>query len=281
MDLDVDHGFIWSGDGGGAAHHQPADTQALRFPTILTLRKSPFDLPSIQALYNFWSQKTLFEDTAFTTPVSGDGSAVAGVRDLSGRGNHLTQATAGARPTFKQGQVDGLHVARFTTDDYLIGNGLAATFTGNDAPWTVFTVVQKASNVANDSLWCAGNSGDDNEYQHTRTNGTPNYVVFRAGGPGDTANGAGGTPDTSVHVIEEVFSGTTHTLMVDGSAVLDDIPLDVGEMTVDQFALGARFRTTVDLFLEGDLLHFSAFAGVLSPGRREDIRGELLSWIGA
>ena len=44
---------------------------------------------------------TMFQDEAGTTPVTADGQSVGQIRDKSGRGNHLTQATAGSRPIYR------------------------------------------------------------------------------------------------------------------------------------------------------------------------------------
>jgi hypothetical protein len=44
---------------------------------------------------------TLFQDSAGTTPVTAAGQPVGRMLDKSGRGNHLMQATAGARPTLQ------------------------------------------------------------------------------------------------------------------------------------------------------------------------------------
>ena len=43
---------------------------------------------------------TLFQDTAGTVPVTAAGQTVARINDKSGRGNHLTQATAASRPIY-------------------------------------------------------------------------------------------------------------------------------------------------------------------------------------
>jgi len=43
---------------------------------------------------------TLFQDTAGTQPVTAAGQSVARVNDKSGRGNHVTQATAASRPIY-------------------------------------------------------------------------------------------------------------------------------------------------------------------------------------
>jgi hypothetical protein len=47
---------------------------------------------------------SLFQDTAGTVPVTADGQTVALWRDVSGKGNHATQATSGSRPTYREGR---------------------------------------------------------------------------------------------------------------------------------------------------------------------------------
>ncbi len=44
---------------------------------------------------------TMFQDSAGTIPVTGDGQPVGKILDKSGRGNHATQATAASRPLYK------------------------------------------------------------------------------------------------------------------------------------------------------------------------------------
>lgn len=45
---------------------------------------------------------TMFQDDAGTTPVTATGQSVGRILDKSGRGNHATQSTSGARPTLQQ-----------------------------------------------------------------------------------------------------------------------------------------------------------------------------------
>jgi len=45
---------------------------------------------------------TLFQDAAGTTPVTAPGQPVGLIRDKSGRGNHLSQATSSAKPILRQ-----------------------------------------------------------------------------------------------------------------------------------------------------------------------------------
>ena len=53
------------------------------------------------AWYDPSDLSTLFQDAAGTTPVTTDSDPVGLMRDISGNGNDLTQATAGKRPLYK------------------------------------------------------------------------------------------------------------------------------------------------------------------------------------
>lgn len=60
---------------------------------------------------------TLFQDAAGTTPVAGDGDPVGLMLDKSGAGNHASQSTNAARPTFRESS--GLRWLEFDgSDDY-------------------------------------------------------------------------------------------------------------------------------------------------------------------
>lgn len=90
---------------------------------------------------------TLFQDTAGTTPVTTPGQSVALALDKSGRGNHATQATAGARPRYALLPSNGLRN---------LANGSASV--GDAAVWGVtftqsgVTVTKVASGFDIDGL---------------------------------------------------------------------------------------------------------------------------------
>ena len=71
----------------------------------------PTDLASLTAWWDFSDATTLYTD-AGSTLVSGDGDLIYQPNDKSGGGLHLTQATSGARPTYKTAIQNGLSVAR-------------------------------------------------------------------------------------------------------------------------------------------------------------------------
>ena len=54
-------------------------------------------------VYDVSDLSTLFQDSAGTTPVTTAGQPVGLMLDKSGNGNHATQATAAARPTYQTG----------------------------------------------------------------------------------------------------------------------------------------------------------------------------------
>jgi len=71
---------------------------------------------------------TLFQDAAGTIPVTGDGDFVGLMLDKSGNGNHASQSTTAAKPTYR---TDGtLHWLEADGIDDFIGTGLVP-FDGN------------------------------------------------------------------------------------------------------------------------------------------------------
>lgn len=96
---------------------------------------------------------TLFQDTAGTIPVTAVGQSVARINDKSGRGNHATQATAAARPTY---QVDASGRPFLLFDG--VDDGLATssiTFGTNSAQ--IVSGVRKLSDVAAGMVAESGN----------------------------------------------------------------------------------------------------------------------------
>lgn len=74
------------------------------------------------------STTTCFTDTAGTIPAT-VGDAVARINDLSGNGNHATQATAAARPILRQTAGGLYYLERDGVDDHLT---IPAIFTGTE-----------------------------------------------------------------------------------------------------------------------------------------------------
>lgn len=101
----------------------------LRSTARTTFSPAPRPLWTPQALFfggfGAWYDpsdlSTLFQDSAATTPVTADNQPVGCMRDKSGNGVHLLQATSGARPTWRAGGNGAAPYLSFDgTDDWLL-----------------------------------------------------------------------------------------------------------------------------------------------------------------
>jgi len=101
-------------------------------------RFDPRKLPGLQLWLR--ADAVVYQDAARTTRATLDGDPVGGWADQSGSSNHVSQATAGKRPTLKFAIQNGRAVVRNDgVDDLLVGT-LALT-----QPLTVFLAGSKPS----------------------------------------------------------------------------------------------------------------------------------------
>ena len=160
---------------------------------------------------------TMFQDSAGTTPVTAAGQTVARINDKSGRGNHLTQATAASRPQY-QIDANGLPYLLFDgTDDWFI----SPTITPGIDKAQVFAGVRKLSDAAVGMVVESSTTVDTND-------GTLNLFGRGAAGfecrskgtivsPASVAGAA--APRTDVLSVLGDISGDRTTLRVNGTQV--------------------------------------------------------------
>ena len=90
---------------------------------------------------DFSDKATLFTDAARTTLVAEDGDVIGGVQDLSGSGNHASQATTAKKAVYKESIVNSRSIARFDgADDFLTLATIGALLTAGAG--TVWAAVQ-------------------------------------------------------------------------------------------------------------------------------------------
>lgn len=158
------------------------------------------------AWYDFSDLSTLFQDSAGTTPVTANNDPVGRVLDKSGRGNHLTQATAGSRPLYK---TDG-------TRHWLEGDGvddwLQAQFTITQ-PWDRISAIQQISWTLNDRIFSGGTANSGTIYQNPAT---PTLSMFSGA---VAAAGSGATIGTDV-VLTERHNGASSRNAINNTAYL-------------------------------------------------------------
>lgn len=117
----------WSADGSTVA------TAALA---------SPDDIGGLVGWWDASDISTLFQDTAGTSVVTANGQTVARINDKSGTGTTITQATAGARPTYQTGVQNALAALSFDGGDYL-----SSTATFDNYPVTILGVARTNATI--------------------------------------------------------------------------------------------------------------------------------------
>ncbi|RWN51391.1 MAG: hypothetical protein EOS04_24265 [Mesorhizobium sp.] len=157
----------------------------------------------VGAWYDPSDLTTLFQDSAGTVPVTADGDPVGMMRDKSGNGNHLAQATTASKPAYKTS--GGRHwIEGDGVDDWL-----RAAFTITQ-PWERISAIRQISWTALDRIFGMV-SGDGRLIQRTAT---PTIGIFDGTGAID----AGTLPLSTNGVVTERHANTTSRLAINDGA---------------------------------------------------------------
>lgn len=107
----------------------------------------PFDPTSLTDLVAWYNAADL-------SSISLSGSEVTQWNDSSGNGHHATQGTSVRRPLSGTRTLNSLNVLDFDgSNDFLINNGIAASFAGEDKPFTIFQVSQLDTSATGQTHW--------------------------------------------------------------------------------------------------------------------------------
>lgn len=218
---------------------------------------------------------------------SGDG--IATWTDSSGAGNAATQTTAGSRPTYQTGQLNGKPVVRFngSTQFMDLPDPFAAGFSGSNTPISVY-VVAKTTNTTGyqNVLTLAGNqnaAASSNDYITAQLTGTANPSVatnqfrFEVRDVDFGTKATTTTDNTGTPVGTNFFLGTTTrtsvgNVWVNGTLVSPvNADLNLQSLTLTQGAIGARkagTTPTVDSYLTGDIAEVVVFPSVLNRAQQ-------------
>jgi hypothetical protein len=198
---------------------------------------------------------TMFQDTAGTTPVTADGQTVARINDKSGNGNHLTQATASARPTYKTGGY-----LLFDGGDYMTVATAAVS-----QPITMAAAVL-ITNTSGD----VGNVYDGNQRLLMGAAGSNDYRLYAG-----TSSITGGTRNAAAHTMIGLANGASSSLKVDGVSIATGNP---GASQLDDIYLGAE-GTPSQLFI-GRYYGGLIIARALTAGEESSLQSYLASKAG-
>ena len=168
--------------------------------------------------WDFSDAASLFQASDGTTAVAADADPIGYATDKSGAGNHVIQATAGFRPTYRAGIQNGLSVGRFDgVEDFLNRTGISYA-----QPNHVF-IVGRYISASDNTMF----DGFFNQMRLYRSSG--NIRIF--GG----ANLTVATTPEAWHAYALKFDGASSDLNIDGSSNTGD----AGTATATEITLGA------------------------------------------
>ena len=181
---------------------------------------APTDIASLKAWWDFSHAASVYEDTGATDPAEAD-DGIAYLADRTASGLHLTQGTAGARPTWKAAIQNGLSIGRHDGGDVLTRASVTGSaLFANDAG----TVFMAFSNSSADSIhtpfrWSQSLNNFVSLYAPYSDNTFYfDFGKYDAGGRISVAQPGGW--DDAWHILCLHRSGTAGKIYVDGGAAI-------------------------------------------------------------
>lgn len=199
-------------------------------------------------------------DAALGSTITESGGVVSAIDDRSANALHLSQATAGSRPTLSTiNSVDALIFDG--TDDVLFG---ATSGSQADFAFTFFMVVEPQDFLAAQEAFSFANNSSTGSEQSFGVTTTPNWRVTRRGSGGSSARPVAGTPTAAPHIFRATCPGTTVTMAVDGAVIVSGAGLNVNTVTWNRISLGGYFTTSLVNPYKGKIGEVLYFTSVLS-----------------
>ncbi len=230
-----------------------------------------------------------------------DGDAIGTWTDSSGNGRNATQATAGAKPTYKTGIINSLPVARFDGGDaLLLGDILDSIFAGANR-YHIFAVAKSTAMATGEIIAKVGDSSQSENarqfglfFRVTGKIGT--YHSYDAAGNNVTIVNSATSYTAGAFIIiaasydGAVGSGSANStarvqMTVNGAAQTETVEVALGNFgnvqdTTAQLSIGAHVGTagTVPAApLTGDIAEIIIYDSALSDANRQQVE-QYLAW---
>lgn len=208
-----------------------------------------------------------------------DGQPVETWEDLSGAGNHATQATEASRPTYKTGILNGKPVVRFDGADDILANSSPALPSGSDAR-TVFAVFERKSAGTN-VIFDYGTQSNGQRFGLVVNHSVPETSVAWWGHRWGVADSFTGFTAMTVLVPDGVSNTNGASIYIDGVPLLSSgttsgsvqaLNTVLGEMRVGGHLSNASS--------EVDIAEILIYDRALSGSEREDVEAYLMAKYG-
>jgi hypothetical protein len=212
------------------------------------------------------------------TGITLNGSTVSQWDDSSGAGNHATQGTATAQPTYNATDANFNGLASLTFDsssDFLYANGLLSSIiNGDDKPLTIVMAVKATNSTAFPTILGTNELtvGNTQFRCRLRNNSVSTYFMGLRDGAGTDANISGGTSDTNVKIVRFQTSGTAAEIFANNSSVASGA-MDVSTCSATWFCLGAT-PTSASAganFFGGEIAEIAVYSRLLSAGEQTQV----------
>ena len=204
-------------------------------------------------------------DAADAASITQASNAVSQWNDKSGNANHMTEATAGRKPTTNTQTQNSLNVIDFDGGDVLT-RGAAPT---NWPTHVTFVAVCKFDSATNGYVWDAYNASGHSAFQGRTAGGL--QVVGRGISSGAWANLAD-TDVTNWKIVSGYVNHTVRELWTNGT--LDDTTgTDVAALTPSDFYIGSNDSVAGLLPLDGKIAELAFLAGPSNDKKRQLLEG--------
>jgi len=211
-------------------------------------------------------------DTA-TTNITSSGGLVSVIRNKANSQNPFVQATGGNQPQTGVSTMASKNVITFNgTSNYLSCNALAAYFTGNDTPISVFAVYNPTTLTGSPAIWFAANSGNTT-ILFGHDNGNSNtFRIFKRDDASILAQGVTTTAAASTPVMSSMsYAGSTLKAWKNGTSFYNG-SFNVGVTTLNTFALGIRPTSSISNYFSGDIAEILIYNRALSDDQVASIQ---------
>jgi hypothetical protein len=209
---------------------------------------------------------------------SADGDAVGEWQDISGNTRHVSQSTAGNKPTLQLNEINSLPTILFdAVDDYLT----RANFQAGSSGAYVFVMKLSASPTNSTTPLCASDTAAANNFIRTmyRSTGTTWTVNQRNADTMDTVDGSIALSANTPYIMEVTTdgsayamktNGSAHTMTPSGGSNTGDWAADTAGM--DNFTIGAFLRNTLANPFKGHLAEVLVIEPLPASGVMDSLR---------
>ena len=187
--------------------------------------------------------------------------------DQSGNGNDATQATIASQPKIVDAGslvTGGLNFDN--SDDFLSADSLASDFSGINIPASSFLVME-VTGVGNSASYSLGNLASGTQFQEPIFSDGVFYEYFYRDDASSLKSRVNISAHSGVDLASSISSGTNLNIFINGSNIVTNEDITLGQTTLDRFTIGCLGRNNVSNFFGGTIAELIVYASDESSNR--------------